>query len=253
MLEIVLTVIGLVGFGAAAWLDLKTTEFPDWLPYSIIGATLTARLIFGSGFFESILLGSAFLGFGLLLYFFKQWGDGDAWLFGALGFLLPTNAINVLLIFFIISFIYLVAYSLAIGLAHPDIFSTFRAQLRTDIKAIISVIAGFTFTVIGLMIWLMYSGIAITALLPLLSFPALFTTLLLFSRYGRLVEQKFFRKQISVTKLKPSDVLLDSRWRSLTKKEIEKIRAKGGKVWIKEGVRFAPVFFLSFIVCILIG
>ncbi|UCD07613.1 MAG: prepilin peptidase, partial [Candidatus Aenigmatarchaeota archaeon] len=96
MLGWVLLVIGIAGFGLAGYLDLKTTEFPDWIPYFIIVSALVVRGISAwllqdlSIITESVLIGIVFLAFGLGLYYLKQWGDGDAWLLGAIGFLFPN-------------------------------------------------------------------------------------------------------------------------------------------------------------------
>ena len=98
MLGIVLLFISILGFGAAGYLDLKTTEFPDWLPYSIIIASIAVRAVFSfiMGDFtiltNSFIIGGIFLGIGLALYYTNQWGDGDAWLLGAMGFVFPDPA-----------------------------------------------------------------------------------------------------------------------------------------------------------------
>jgi len=101
MLDFILLAIGIVGFGLAGYWDLKTTEFPDWLPYSMIILALLFRGIFGfiqSDWWilgNSVFVGVVFLSLGLLLYFLRQWGDGDAWLLGALGFLFPTSSFQI--------------------------------------------------------------------------------------------------------------------------------------------------------------
>ena len=54
ILELILLAIGVAGFGLAGYWDLKTTEFPDWLPYSLIIASLAVKG--GWGFFVSDLI-----------------------------------------------------------------------------------------------------------------------------------------------------------------------------------------------------
>ena len=96
-MTLVLLGISLVGFGMAGYWDLRTTEFPDWLPYAMIILALGTRGLFSfltgdySLIINSVLYGGAFLLFGLGLYWFKQWGDGDAWLLGVMGFLWPDS------------------------------------------------------------------------------------------------------------------------------------------------------------------
>ena len=142
MFEWILLAIGVVGFGLASYWDVKTTEFPDWLPYVMI---VLALIIKGVHSFMDwdiwIILSSAMAGCGLLalgyaMYFLKQWGDGDAWLLGALGFLFPASSLLIrplvypfmfvmLFNFFIVSFFYLIAYTMAVGLRNRRIMKGF--------------------------------------------------------------------------------------------------------------------------------
>ena len=98
MLFWVLLTLSVLGFGYAGYKDLRTTEFPDWLPYVIIVSALVIRGVFAymlvdwSILTSSVIFGGIFLGAGLVLYYTKQWGDGDAWLLGALGFVYPGTA-----------------------------------------------------------------------------------------------------------------------------------------------------------------
>jgi hypothetical protein len=86
-----------------------------------------------------------------------------------------------------------------------------------------------------------------------LAFPPLLLSVLVFARYGRFVEQNLFRKRIRASELRAGDVLVKDRWRGLTEKEVSKLKAKGGELWIKEGVRFAPVFVITVLVTLLWG
>ena len=84
------------------------------------------------------------------MYYARQWGDGDAWLLGALGFLFPGatgfTAVAVgaapaglpalpfpavmLFNFFLVSFLYLIAYSLVLGLRSPRVSGKFFRYLK---------------------------------------------------------------------------------------------------------------------------
>ena len=276
--EWILLAIGTVGFGLGAYWDLKTTEFPDWLPYCVILAALAVRGIFSFILGDwwillyAVMVGMLFLGFGLLLYYMKQWGDGDAWLLGALGFLFPTYSvlqiagppfqafgylpfpIIVLFNFFLISFCYLVAYSVALGLRHRKAAGKFMKELRKDSMNIILIVAGFAALCLGMVSYLNISlGIPISSMLNLLSLPAIFAAVIIFIRYGRFVEQNLFRKRIPVSKLRPGDVLIGEKWKGLTERDIKKLRKRGRSVWIKEGVRFAPTFVITLYVTLFIG
>ena len=272
MYQWILLAIGVAGFGLAAYWDLKTTEFPDWLPYTMIILALLVRG--GASFFlqdwailtQSVIIGLAFLGFGLLLYFSKQWGDGDGWLLGALGFLFPLPSgfiiqtgsfpfpFTMLFNFFIVAFIYLVIYSIALGIRTPGVKTMFLKSLRKGAKGMVSVIVVFTIACFSLVAYMNLAYlIPLQDLSTLLIFPVVLILLLLFLRYGRLIETQVFRKRIPASRLRPGDVLITQRWRGLTEKEVRALKKKGGRVWIKEGVRFAPVFIITLLVTLSYG
>ncbi len=271
MLGWILLAIGIAGFGLAGALDLKTTEFPDWLPYTMIAGTLAVRAVFS--FLEgniwiigsSVIVVFVFLGFGLLLYFTRQWGDGDAWLLGALGFLFPNSAgfqpsgalpfpAVMIFNFFLIAFVYLIIYSIALGIRNPEIARKFFAGLRSNLKGIASLILAFGIACVFLVYFLNASwGIPLAAMMNLFLLPVFFAFIIIFMHYGRFMEQSFFKKQISVKDLRVGDVPVGERWRVLDKEEVKKLKKKGGKIWIKEGVRFAPVFIITLFVTLFFG
>jgi hypothetical protein len=278
LFEWILLAVGTIGFGLGAYWDIKTTEFPDWLPYSIIIAALGVRGVFsyllGDWWIllSSIIVGVLFLGFGLILYFMKQWGDGDAWLLGSMGFLFPSYSvfeiaappfqffgqfpfpIIMLFNFFLISFCYLVVYSIILGIRHRKAVGKFAKELRKDSRNIILLAGGFAALCLAVVFYLNFSlGIPVSAMINLLSLPVLFAAVIIFIRYGRFVEQNLFRKKIPVKNLRVGDVLIGEKWKGLTGKEIAKLRKKGGRVWIKEGVRFAPAFIITLYVTLFFG
>ncbi|MFH1977810.1 MAG: prepilin peptidase [Candidatus Aenigmatarchaeota archaeon] len=273
MLEWILLAVGVVGFGAAGYLDLKTTEFPDWLPYSIIIAALVIRGIFAytTGnldlIINSITIGVGFLLFGLALYYLRQWGDGDAWLLGALGFLFPDAAgfipaatLNLpfyyiqIFNFFLVAFAYLIIYSLALGMKNPKIWKSYKKDLIKDKNGLIILIVAFAAIALGVVYYLNISaGIPLYRMYNILLLPPLFIFLILFVRYGRHIEKVLFRKQIDVKDLTAGDVPMTDKWRVLDDKEVKELKKKGGKIWIKEGVRLAPVFIISMLISIFFG
>jgi len=278
MLGWILLLIGLAGFGAAGYLDLKTTEFPDWIPYVIIVSALAVRAVFSfltadfSIIINSVVIGVIFLAIGLAMYYTKQWGDGDAWLLGALGFLFPGAAgftaaaatttgfaafpfpAVMLFNFFFISFFYLIAYSLFLGIRSPKISSQFFSYLKGNSKSLVTIIAFFFVFCIAVFLYMhLQFGIPMTQLSYVIAFPVVFTGLLLFLQYGRFIENKVFRKRVDVKKLRVGDVPLGNKWKVLSEKELKALKKKGGKVWIKEGVRFAPVFVITMVVTLFLG
>jgi len=270
MLGWLLLAVGAVGFGWAAYSDLKTTEFHDGIPYGIIALSLLLRggaaVLTNnvSTLLNSLIYGSLFLGFGLLLYRFNQWGDGDAWLLGALGFLFPDSAgfafssalpfpVAVLFNFLFISFAYLIVYSIGLGIASRS-GGTFFRQLRGEIRGVVGITLAFSVAATALATY-MLKGMAadFSLLLPVAASPLLLFGILVFVKYGRFVESKLFRKKVPVSKLRLGDVPVNGRWRMLTKTELKALKSRGGYIWIKEGVRFAPVFIITMLVTLFYG
>ncbi|MCX6818103.1 MAG: A24 family peptidase [Candidatus Aenigmarchaeota archaeon] len=273
MLDIILLAIGLAGFGLGAYWDLKTTEFPDWLPYSIIILSLCVRSVFSfvTGDWmiltSSIFIGLAFLAIGLLLYFARQWGDGDAWLLGAMGFLLPEQLefgvatalpfpLAMLFNFLLVSLVYLIAYSVYLGLRHRSVNSKYVQHLKEHKIKLISMVAFFfvfSWSFAFFMTTMPSASANPVSMAQFIFLPFLLTFVLLFSYYAKVVEKHLFKKKVRTSELREGDVALDGRWKGLNKKDIAALRKKSKHVWIKEGVRFAPVFVITIVITIFCG
>ncbi len=270
MLDYVFLAIGLAGFGLAAYWDLRYTEFPDWLPYSMIMLTIATKA--AASFLaddwwillNSFLVGTLFLGLGLLLYFSRQWGDGDAWLMGAMGFLLPAQMgfgtqtvlpfpMGVLFNFLLISLVYLIAYSVFLGLKNRSINKKYADVLRDEKYKLIGMSAfffAFSWGFAFFMDSLYFSDVNIMQMFLL---PFLLTFILFFSYYAKTVEKNLFKRKIRTSELREGDVILDGRWKGVTKRDIAMLKRKTKHVWIKEGVRFAPVFVITMLISIFYG
>jgi len=84
-------------------------------------------------------------------------------------------------------------------------------------------------------------------------FPPLLVAILIFVHYGRFIEKNLFKRKIKVKDLRVGDVPVGDKWRVLTHKEVKELKKKGGEIWIKEGVRFAPVFIITMLVTLFYG
>jgi len=275
MLGWILLLIGAAGFGAAGYMDLKTTEFPDWLPYVMITGALASRGAFAfmtgdlSVIIDSVLVGCVFLGLGMAMYFTKQWGDGDAWLLGALGFLFPAptgfsppsiSPVQIpfpavmLFNFFLISFFYLIAYSFALGALNPRVTKRFKKHLKSKSKTIVSAVIVFILLCAVISIYISMSfGIPAGKLAFIAVFPPLFAGLLVFVHYGKFIEGNLFRKRIKASDLRPGDVPVGRKWRVLSDEDVRRLKKRGGHIWIKEGIRFAPVFIITLLLSLFFG
>ncbi len=271
MIEIILFAIGILGFGAAAYFDLRYTEFADWLPYGMIISALAIRGIFAAYtgnlliITNSVLFGLLFLALGMGLYFTKQWGDGDAWLLGAMGFLFPDKEsmlflggfssnipFYLALIFnlFLISLFYILAYTIVLGAKNKKVGKEFSSSLRKNRKSIYGV-TGLFFAV--LIVFTFYFGLTSAFLFHFYSAVGILYALFFFVQYTKVIESKVFVKKISTKDLREGDVLVQDKWRGLTKKELAKLKKTKRFVYIKEGIRFAPVFILAVLATALYG
>jgi Flp pilus assembly protein protease CpaA len=271
MLGWVSLVVGMVGFGLAGYWDLKYTEFPDWLPYSIIASALILRTAFSfitgdfSLLISSLTVGCTFLAIGLGLYLAKQWGDGDAWLLGGMGFLFPDAAgfgvttffpfpIAMLFNFLFASLFYLIAYSLVLGYRDRKVRKGFAEDLRKNWKTLFLFSLLFFGAAWGSVAYFsMAMSVPLEALGTMIFLPFLLVSVLIFTRYARAIERHSFRRRISSRDLRPGDVILKKRWKGLKPEEVKNLRKSSRYVWIKEGVRFAPVFIITILISLFIG
>jgi Flp pilus assembly protein protease CpaA len=269
MLEFALLAIGIVGFGLAGYWDLRYTEFPDWLPYSMIILALVVRGVFafaGNDWWilgNSVFVGVIFLSLGLLLYFSKQWGDGDAWLLGALGFLFPSRLglgginffpfpMTLLFNFLFVSLVYLIIYSIMLGAKNRDVNRKYMDYLRKEKPRFIW-FSVFFFAVSWFFAFITYFWFSFEINYTMILLPFLLTFILFFSYYAKTVEKYLFKRRVRTSELREGDVIVDGRWRGLTKKEIAEIKGKKKYVWVKEGVRFAPVFVITMLISLFYG
>lgn len=275
MLDLLILLVGLGGFAMAGYYDLKTSEFPDLIPYGMLASIIIIRASYSiysnsyAGLAESVFTGILFFSIGFLLYFAKQWGNGDAWLLGILGFIHPNSFLdvknklafslpvqaNIIINFLVISFFYMLAYYIAIGLRNREIIRIFSSKLKSRIGK--KTIRNGAFLFGAYYFFVLYissiSQIVQRNILLYINLPSLIVFYFLISEYSKIVEFKFFRKKISVRNLKEGDVLASSRYRGLTGKEIKIIRNEKNYVWIKNGVRFVPSFFISVLFLVFFG
>ncbi len=219
--------------------DLKTSDVYEEVPTLLISFGLfywfIVSLINGNFafFLNSILVGSFFLALGLLLYQLKAWGDGDAWVFGGIGFLVPflptpfliypiSFVFNVLIVGGIYSMIYIIGY----GIIKENIRKTFISEIKKHTL----IYFGFIF-----------ACVLISYYIPFFFIVGLFPFIYI---YTKVVEEGMKRK-IKVSELKEGDVLVRREIYGLKREEIEKLKETKKYVEVQEGVRFTMVFPLT--------
>jgi Flp pilus assembly protein protease CpaA len=277
MIEVISFIIALAGSSIAAVWDLKTTEIPDQIPHAMIVLALilavTRSILEGSyiPMAMSLLAGGTFLALGFLLYFFGQWGGGDAKVLAAIAFLLPTTPKffkKELLLPFPVSYFlnvlyvgaaYMIVYAFVIALTNKRVNAAFVKDVKASSNFILFSVPAifFLFLTINwyaanmLMLEADSTYLLWNSLLPL----SFFFCLWFLWKFVRAVENVGFKKRIPVPMLKVGDVLLESKqWEGITAAEVRRIKKSGKKyVWIKEGVRFGVAFPLALIFTLYFG
>lgn len=255
MIEII--IIAIAGSVIAGLWDLKTTEVPDPLPIGMVAIGILYWifnwLITGDAvsLVISLVVGTALLAAGLLLYKKGQWGGADAWILAAIGYMIPVYNGEMFMLpyimnFMIVSIVYTVVYALAVGMLHRGIFRHVAKDFTQNAKIIVAVpVAVLALLVVASMY------VPVIGLAPRLL--ALVVLLMLFWRYATVIEKRVFRKKIPASKLRQGDVLETGNWIGLTEKQIKKLRSQKRYVVIKDGMRFVPVFAIALVLTLLYG
>jgi len=269
--------VALVGSTIAGIYDLRTTEIPDIIPHFMIAIGILLALIESViqkncfPILQTLLVGGSFLALGLLLYFFGQWGGGDAKLLGAVTFLLPTKpsflTFNFLLPFpitYLLNLLYvgagyMIIYALVLAFMDKKIIENFFKEVKAS-SSMLFLAAFICFIIFFSINWYLSVTLDLekdfvillrNSFLPLI----VFFSLIFLWKFVKVVEDVGFKKRIRVSELKVGDVLLQSkRWDGITKDELMKIKKSGKKfVTIKTGVRFGPVFSLALLFTLFYG
>ena len=219
--------------------DLKTSDVFEEIPALLISFGLFYWFIFSliksnfTYFINSFLVGVLFLSFGLLLYKARIWGDGDAWIFGGVGFLVPylPNTFLVYPLSFIFNLlivggVYSIFYILIYGALHKEVRKRFVLEFKKHSK----IYFGFFFTCVFISLYLPF--MFLIGLFPLLYI------------YAKVIE-KVMKKKIKISELKEGDVLAGKEIYGLKAEEIKNLRKTKKFVEIQDGVRFTMVFSLT--------
>ncbi|MBI3190100.1 prepilin peptidase [archaeon] len=258
MIEL-LVLIAISGSVLAGLWDLKTTEVPDEIPLLMI--VLGISLLFVEAtikadfyqLFVSLVTGTVVLFLGLLNYKHGGWGAADAWIFASIIYMIPffNNRLFVMDFFFnflIVAAIYTIVYAIALGFKNSYVFSYVSKAARKQLHIVVGVPVIFSVLVSVLLAFRgIYNAFASAA-----TFAAVLLAML-FWVYAKSVEKYVFRKKIPVSKLRAGDVLEDMVWKGLTEEEVMKIKKTKRFVFIKEGIRFVPVFPITLVITLLLG
>ena len=264
MMEIyVLFGLGLIWILFATIEDIRTREIANWLNFSLIIFALGFRFFYslfemdGFGFFYQGVIGfGIFFVLSNLFYYGKMFAGGDQKLMMALGAVLPFSLdfnYNLKLLggfvflFLIVGAVYGLAASLYFGIRN---FDKFRKEFVKQIgkrRSFVTVFLALAFVFLILGFWQS----------ALFSFGIFFFVIPYFYLYVKSVDEACMVRKVKTSKLTLGDWLyknekvgtkvVKATWDGLTEKDIKLLRKRGGEVYIRYGVQFAPVFLISFV------
>lgn len=242
---------------AGLW-DLFTTEVPDEIPLLIAVSGIFFIYISGSMpmLFGSLIIGTIVLAIGYLLYKKGHWGGADAFMLAAISYAIPILNARIFIFDFIPNLLivgtaYIVIYAIFLGIKYKYIWNFYVKDLKKNYKYVIGIPAMFLAFI--LLLIFMTVGYMPVDYMPLFKIFGLIVFVTLFWRYGKVIENRIFRREVSPSELKAGDVLENMIWRGLTEEEVKKLRRTKKKYIVKEGVRFVPAFPLALAITILYG
>jgi Flp pilus assembly protein protease CpaA len=277
MFELLGVAIAFIGSLAAGLWDLKTTDIPDKIPHLMIVAGIAiavAESVLQSNYsilMTSLLSGGSLFAIGFLMYYFGQWGGGDAKILSAIGFLIPSIPsqfpgktflpfpLSFLFNVFLIGTVYMLLYAIIFALMNKKLVGIFIKDVKRHQKVIYlgSAMIFVSFFFINYLIsgyFLDYSNLQLTVTNSILLWFGTVFVYIVF-KFAKVVQDHGFTKKIPISKLKVGDVLLKNKlFEGITEKELKKLKNSGKKfVYVKEGVRFGMAFPISLLFTIYFG
>lgn len=258
---IILVVLALLALLIATYTDFKTGEVPDWLSHGFIISALGIRLVHSVIFADWLyfVYGAtgfgAMYGFGLLVYYARQWGGGDAKIMMGLGAAFATAPFayhsNIPYLLAVSANIFIAGgvYGLLWGIyvfasKFRESAKAAKENIRKGKKKYAAIIAASAIIFISSFF---FSGAA----KPLLFlFPPLFIAYMMLYIFIKAAEAAGMHKRIPVSRLTEGDwiandvkakgkLICSRKGPGITNKQIKLLKKAGVKsVVIKKGIKF---------------
>lgn len=230
MLEQGFVLFALLGVSYAAYLDLKTSEVPDWVSLAVAGGALLYygyRSLATASFdplIASLVSGTALFALGWGMYILGMWGGADALVLGAVGYAFPDLSalgaaylppwpapVSIVLTVFVVGAAYSVVYALYTAARSDGFLEKMSEELEERRRGYSRLVILYTavaaagtlaaYTVFRPPIALVLRNLAASILLL-----GLLLGLLVFLRT---VESRVMEKEIPVSELEAGDVLAE--------------------------------------------
>ncbi len=273
--DILLAALAVIVLLIATVHDLKTKEIPDFLNFSFLGIALVVRFLHALIFMDWLyflygVLGAGAMFFtGMLLYYARQWGGGDAKLLMGLGaafattpFFVPASSlflVDMLVNIFVVGAVYGLLQAVKMFHAH---FAAARKEMKRSLKVSLKIqilnlgLAAAIFIVhlfMPLFLKAYFIGVAV--------FLVVYTYLYLFVKAVEKVCMFQRKKLKEVTEgdwiadvYSGKHLVLKATPLGVTKKQLLKLRqADITNVLVKEGIAFAPAIFFGVVLTLWLG
>jgi Flp pilus assembly protein protease CpaA len=269
MFEIIfLLVLGLIWIIFATVQDVKTKEIANWLNYSLIIFALGFRFfysLFHSADFYFFIQG--LIGFGIffvlgnVFYYSRLFAGGDSKLMIALGPILPIFGnffsnlklfLFFIFVFLAIGFLYSLFFIFYFGIKNFKMFKLeFKKQFKKNRKYLVLI------TIIA--IAFLIAGFFVIQSIYFAIYLFIFSYLVIIAKS---VDQCCRIKKIKTSKLTEGDwlyenvevgkKLIKANWSGLSQEEIAILKKNKKEILIREGVPFAPVFLITYLIVFLL-
>lgn len=268
MIEVVfLFALSFIWITFATFSDIKTREIPNWLNFSLIAFALGFRFFYSlfsnanfSFFYQGLIGLGIFFVLSELFYRGKMFAGGDKKLMISLGAVIPVLPnlndnlfliLSFLFLFFIAGAVYGIIGSVILSLRNFNVFKKGYSKLFREGKVIL-ILSLFA----GIVLLILSSNFP-----PLFYFSIFIVIFPYFYFFIKSVDESCMVKEVQPSKLTPGDWLykdvkvgnriIKATWDGLSKEEIKLLKKKG-KVKVRYGIVFAPVFLLSFLAFIIL-
>jgi len=278
MLDYIIIIISLIWLVFAIIYDFKTREVPDWLSYSFIAIAISINLIYSLIIKDFSILLLSLIGFfvfgaiGMLLYYLKQWGGGDAKLLMGVGAMFanyPLSLINIFnpnldISFLAILFVNIMFFGAIYGIVYIIMLAIIN---RNKIKKLSINDSKYKFyiliAIILMVLTIFIKETNLRLLMIILIILALIIPKLII--LVNIVEKNCMYKSILISKLTEGDWIKDSikikgkliynnKSLGIKKEQIEQLKKyKLKHVTVKYGVPFAVSFLLGLAISLIFG
>jgi len=272
--DALLMVLGFTALVFASANDIKTKEVPDWLSYSLIVSCFSVRIFHALIFSDLWYFLYGLIGFGamfilgLVMYYTKQWGGGDAKLVMGLGIAFSSNlfsegsflvgfVINVL----ILGAVYGIGWSFYLAFKNRESFIKSFVKIFKEQRRVRMFSLGF-----GLLIILSVFFIPVFYIRFVLCVSALALIGYVYLHIlMKAVEDSCMYKWVPVSKLTEGDWVAQPVYvkgklvccpkdLGLEKHQITALKKSNvKKVFIKEGIPFVPSFLIASVATLFYG